>query len=636
MVVSEMRRDSNSVWQNENFLFAFDTFYDRRNSATFQFNPIGGRMDGQVTNENQTNFDFNPIWSLAVRQVEGGWTGEAAVPFKSLRFKPGPAQVWGFQTRRVNKWKNEISFLTSLPAGQGIAGYQRVSRYATMVGLEVPSGSRALDVKPFVTADVRTDLTAIPGVHNDAGGAFGFDAKYSLTPNLTADFTYNTDFAQVEADEQQVNLTRFSLFFPEKREFFLENQGLFSFASSGGTTGANQNPDTPTLFYSRNIGLDAGREVPIDAGGRLSGRMGRYTVGLLNIQSGAVERFGIQPVNVSVARVKRDILRRSSVGMLYTRRSLAKLGSGEATTYGVDSLLSFYQNLYINSYWARTETPGVRADDTSYRTQLSYTGDRYAVQLERLLVGDGFDPQLGFVRRDDFLKHGVLFRFSPRPRNRFTSVRKFGYQWSLNYFENGARQLETRQHEGVFYMDFQSGDRLQFNYADGYELLTQPFAISSGVTIPAGGYDVRTFTGELRFGQQRAASGALAVEAGPFYGGTRTAFSYSNARVSFTRHFAIDPSVSIDRVRLPHGNFTSRLIGSRATYTVTPLMFVSMLLQYNSANRTLGTNLRFRWEYQPGSELFVVYNDARDTRLGGFPGVQSRAVIVKINRLFRF
>ncbi|MEQ1573538.1 MAG: DUF5916 domain-containing protein, partial [Vicinamibacterales bacterium] len=293
MIINEMRRDSSAVWQNENFLFCFDTFYDRRNSAMFQFNPIGGRMDGQVTNENQTNFDLNPIWKLEVRQVDGGWTGEAAVPFKSLRFKPGNSQIWGFQTRRVNRWKNEISYLTSLPSGQGIAGYQRVSRYATMVGLEVPPGSRALDVKPFLTSDVTTDLAATPRVRNDVGTAFGFDAKYSVTPNLTADFTYNTDFAQVEADEQQVNLTRFSLFFPEKREFFLENQGLFSFASGGNTTinaTSAQNSDTPTLFYSRSIGLDAGREVPIEGGGRLSGRVGRYSVGLLNIQTGDVSR----------------------------------------------------------------------------------------------------------------------------------------------------------------------------------------------------------------------------------------------------------------------------------------------------------------------------------------------------------
>jgi hypothetical protein len=634
MVVNEMRRDSSSIWQNENFMFAFDSFYDRRNSAMFQFNPIGGRMDGQVANENQTNFDFNPIWRLAVHQVEGGWTGEAAVPFKSLRFKPGTTQIWGFQARRVNKWKNEISYLTNLPPGQGIAGYQRVSRYATMVGLEVPSGSRALDVKPFVASNVTTDLAAGPTVHNAVGKSIGFDVKYTFTPNLTGDVTYNTDFAQVEADEQQINLTRFSLFFPEKREFFLENQGLFNFAGGGGNF-ATQNSDTPTLFYSRRIGLDAGREVPIDVGGRLSGRVGRYSVGLLNIQSGDVDRLGIPAANLGVARIKRDVLRRSSLGAILTRRSATSSGIGSAETYGVDGVFSFYQNLNINTYWARTQTPGVRGGDTSYRTQLSYTGDRYGVQLERLTVGDNFTPRLGFVRRDDFLKSGALFRFTPRPRNRFTSVRKFGYQVSVNHFQNGAGQLETRQRDGEFSVEFQSGDRVQISYQDGYELLTAPFTIARGVTIPTGGYSIRTFAGELRLGQQRAASGALAVETGPFYGGTRTTFSYSSARVKFNQHLAFDPGLSVDRVTLPHGTFTARLASSRATYTVTPLMFVSALLQYNSGNRSLATNVRLRWEYQPGSELFVVYSDSRDTHLGGLPALQNRALIIKVNRLFR-
>ena len=635
MVVNEMRRDSNSIWQNENFLFAFDTFLDRRNSATFQFNPIGGRMDGQVTNENQTNFDWNPVWKVAVHAVDGGWTGEAAVPFKSLRFKPGQTQVWGFQTRRVNRWKNEISYLTSLPSGQGIAGYQRVSRYAAMVGIEVPQGSRALDVKPFVTSDITTDVAATPGVHNDVGGDFGFDAKYGVTPNLTADFTYNTDFAQVEADEQQANLTRFSLFFPEKREFFLENQGLFTFASSGGFTN-NQNNDTPTLFYSRRIGLESGHPVPIDVGGRLSGRVGRYSVGLLNIHSGDVDQLRIAPTHFSVARIKRDILRRSSVGGLYTRRSPTSSGAGSAETFGVDGSFSFYQNLNINTYWAATRTPGVTYDDMSYRTLLSYTGDRYGVQLERLAVGDGFNPEVGFLRRDDFLKNFALFRFTPRPTKRFNLVRKFGYQVSANHLENGAGQLETRQREGEFYVDFQNSDRVQINYQDGYELLTTPFTISRGVTIPPGGYALRTLTGEVRFGQQRAASGALMVEGGPFYGGTRTALSISSARVKFSHHLAVDPSLSIDWVTLPYGSFTSTLASSRVTYTVTPLMFVSALLQYNSGNGSLGTNVRLRWEYQPGSELFVVYNDSRDTRFRGLPEMLNRSVIFKINRLFRF
>ena len=222
MVVNEMRRDSQNIWQNASVSFMFDTYYDRRNSVMFSVNPLGGRMDSQVTDERVFNSDWNPVWDLAVGTFDGGWTAEAAIPFKSLRYRPGRAQVWGFNVRRTNRWKNEISYLAPISVGSSIG---RASQAATLVGIEGPSGSRNVEIKPYVISDLASDATATPRISNDAGGDVGLDVKYGLTQNLTADLTYNTDFAQVEADQQQVNLTRFSLFFPEKREFFLENQG---------------------------------------------------------------------------------------------------------------------------------------------------------------------------------------------------------------------------------------------------------------------------------------------------------------------------------------------------------------------------------------------------------------------------
>ena len=220
MVVNEMRRDSLNIVQNENVAFAFDTFYDGRSSVLFEMNPLGGRIDGQVTNERQINLDWNPVWDLKVGRFEGGWTLEAAIPFKSLRYRPGRAQIWGFNARRMNRWKNEISFLTRIPASLGAGGHFRSSLMATVVGLEAPSGVRNLEIKPYAISDLTSDLTASPTISNDLGGDVGVDVKYGLTPNLTADFTYNTDFAQVEADEQQVNLTRFSLFFRRSASSF--------------------------------------------------------------------------------------------------------------------------------------------------------------------------------------------------------------------------------------------------------------------------------------------------------------------------------------------------------------------------------------------------------------------------------
>jgi hypothetical protein len=631
MVVNDMRRDGASVWQNENFAFALDTFYDRRNSVNFQFNPIGGRMDGQNTNEGQYNGDWNPVWDFAVRRVEGGWTGEAAVPFKSLRYRAGQSQLWGIQLRRINRWKNELSYLTRVPDGLGTNGILRTSAGATLVGIEAPPGSRALDVKPYVTSDLSSDRAARPRIDNKVGKDFGVDAKYGVTQGLTADLTYNTDFAQVEADEQQVNLTRFSLFFPEKRDFFLENQGLFAF---GGVT--NSNFDVPVLFYSRRIGLDQGQAVPVDAGGRLSGRAGRFTLGLLNMQTDDVEERGIPSSNFTVARLRRDILRRSAIGVMATRRSNISGGTQPGGSYGVDGSFAFFTNFNINAFWARSNTATVRGHNSTYRLNTGYNGDRWGLMFERMMIGDQFNPEIGFIRRDNFDKSRVALRFSPRPA-RITRVRKFSYEVQPIYYWNLATgRLETREIDFEFYADFQNSDRIDLTYQHNYELLTTPFAVSRGVTIPEGGYGIRPLRAQFTLGAQRAVSGALFVETGRFYQGTRTQFGYSSARIKLNPHLAVEPGISINRVTLPFGDFTTRLVSSRVTHTITPMLFLSALVQFNSSNNTLSTNARLRWEYHPGSELFVVYNEGRDTLSPRMPELQQRSFVIKVNRLLRF
>jgi hypothetical protein len=633
MVANEMRRDAEGVHQNENFAFALDTFYDRRNSVNFQFNPVGGRMDGQNTNEGQYNGDWNPVWDFAVRRVEGGWAGEAAVPFKSLRYRPGRAQVWGVQFRRINRWKNEISFLTRVPDGLGINGIQRTSRSATLVGIEAPPGSRALDIKPYVTSDLSTDHSVNPPVQNKVGADAGGDVKYGLTRGLTADVTYNTDFAHVEADEQQVNLTRFSLFFPEKRDFFLENQGIFNFGGAGTTSQSIF--DTPIMFYSRRIGLDQGQEIPVAVGGRLTGRAGPYTVGVLNMETKAVDRLGVPATNFAVARLRRDILRRSAIGAIATRRSHRAVGTGSGETFGVDGSFAFFTNLSITGYWARTQTPELQGHDTSYRVNANYNGDRYGAMSEHMMTGDNFNPEMGFVRRDDFRKSRLALRFSPRP-TRIRSVRKFSYELQGVYYESLAGVKETRDIEFNFQTEFQSSDRIQVTYLDRFERLTSPFHLARGVIVPPGAYYLRTVTAKATIGQQRAVSGDIFVEHGPFYSGDRTAFGFTGARVKLNPHLALEPGVQINRVRLPFGSFDTALVSTRTTYAITPMMFLSGLVQYNSSNNAFSTNLRLRWEYLPGSELFVVLNESRHTQRGGFPHLENRSLVVKVNRLLRF
>lgn len=660
MIADEMRRDGSGVFRNDYLALLFDTYYDRRSAYYFAVTPAGGVTDGQITNERQFSSDWNGVWNIVVGRFEGGWTIEAAIPFKSLRYRPGREQIWGFNIERSNRWKFEEAFLTAIPASFGWSrGWLQVSYSATVFGIEAPPASRNIEVKPYVVSNLASDRTASVALPNPLSGAAGIDVKYGLTQNLTADFTYNTDFAHVEADQQQVNLTRFNLFFGEKREFFLENQGTFGFGGLTASGAAAASEDTPTLFYSRRIGLNQGRAIPIDAGGRLTGRLGRFTLGVLQVRTGADNApsalaWGSRsvvpsseqspPTDFTVVRVKRDVLRRSSIGAIYTGRSVdrrtttgsldADEPAGGNEAFGADANFVFGDALSFNSYWARTRTAGTTGENTSYRMQADYAGDRYGLQAERLVVDRQFDPQVGFVRRPDMRKTSATARFSPRPASS-DRIRKFEWIGSLASIANGAGQLETRQVGGEFAIDFQNSDELSVKRTEQYELVLVPFPVA-GLTIPAGSYRFGNTTASYVAGPQRPLSGTVAILHGDYYGGRRTSVGVTAARVSLNAHLAFEPTMSINWLELPQGSTTARLAGARITYALTPRMFTSALIQYNSTLRSVSSNARLRWEYRPGSELFVVYNEERNTLVQGFPQTLTRTLTVKINRLFRF
>ena len=647
-VASDMRRDGMGLGQYVGIVL--DTFYDRRNAVEFVVNPIGGRMDGEISNERGWNQDWNPVWSVEVGRFDGGWTFEAVIPFKSLRYRPGRRQTWGFNIERRIVWNNEYSALVPLPASLSYGAIMQISQAATLVGLEVPDAGINLELKPYAIAELNGVRTAAPRFSNIATGDIGLDVKYGVTDNLVADLTVNTDFAQVEADEQQINLTRFSLFFPEKREFFLENQGVFSF---GGEAGAGQFAgisNTPILFYSRRIGLHATeegvtREVPIDAGGRFTGRIGKYSLGLLNIRTADAPAAGAQATSFSVLRLRRDLLRRSNVGVMFTDRSVSLTGRDRNQVFGVDGLFSFYQNLNIRTYWAATRT-GLRDagdDESSHRVQLDYTGDRYGVQLERLAVGDDFNPEIGFLRRDDFEQSFAKFRFSPRPRS-IAAIRQFFWEGQIDYITDRGGVLETRQARGRFAVEFENSNLFDVIYNRNYEYLVEAFPLAAEVVVPVGGYDFDDVEVGYQLGQQNRVSGRVSLQHGGFYGGTKTSLNFGmgsgffGTRLELTRQLSIEPTLSLNWIDLPFGKFDTRLVSSRVIYALNPLMFVSALVQYNSATSSVSTNLRLRWEYHPGSELFVVYNEERANTLltpRRYP-LQNRALIVKLNRLFRF
>ena len=437
VVANEMRRDE--IFRNDNFAIVFDTFHDQRTGVLFRTSPIGALMDMEFTEEPTFNLDWNTVWDVRTAYFDGGWTVEFVIPFRSLRYPAGVGRSWGVNLGRTVLSKNERSFLTLIPASLSSRGFTTAAYAGNLVGLEVPDESINIDVKPYAISGLTSDFSTLSPVENQLSGDAGVDIKYKITQSLTADFTVNTDFAQVEVDEQQVNLTRFSLFFPEKREFFLEGRGIFQFARGGvggrrpgGSGGVFGGVNAPTLFYSRRIGLQRGRVVPILGGGRVTGKIGQFDVGALSIQTDDEVVASAESTNFTVLRLKRDILRRSTVGGIFTNRSVSTRGHGSSRTYGVDSTFAFYDNLSMLGYLAKTETPGLTDKDSSYQGKFDYAADRYGFQVDHLVVEDNFVPDVGFVRRDNFRRTFIEGRFSPRPQS-IELVRQFSLTGSTDY-----------------------------------------------------------------------------------------------------------------------------------------------------------------------------------------------------------
>ena len=641
IAANELRRDNQNIFQyNDNFSIALDTFHDQRNGVYFQTTPIGALRDQSIT-EGQMNVNWNAVWDVKTTRDDRGYIVEMTIPFKSLRYRGGGPQTWGINARRVIRSKNEVSMLTRVPASYSSNGVAQMAMAATLVGLETPAQSMNLEFKPYIASSLTTDRTARVPFSNDFGRDVGIDAKYGLTRGLTADLTVNTDFAQVEEDQQQINLTRFSLFFPEKRDFFLEGQGIFDF---GGSTGWRAG-QTPILFFSRRIGLSNGQAVPVIAGGRVTGKAGPFDVGALAITTDDKPSAGAVATTFSALRLRRNILRRSSVGMIATGRwpgapkpgegGPGVSGGGDNGAAGLDADFRFFDNIEANLYWARTSSPGLRGDDASYRGRFNYGGDRYGFSVDRVVVGANFNPEVGFVRRTDFAQNNIGARFSPRLR-RGRAIRQLTWQANLEYISGvSSAVLEDRSQQVQLGIEFNSSDQVEVSVERNYERLPANFAISPGVVVPAGGYSTQTLSGSYTLAQQRKVSGRLSASRGSFYGGTRTSAGYSG-RIALSPNVGIEPNITLNWVTLPFGDFDARLLGLRLSVSPTARLGFSGLTQFNPTGRTLTSSARMRWEYIPGSELFVVYSDGRDTGARNFPLLQNRSIALKVTRLLRF
>ena len=634
LMASEMRRDHRSIGWNDSFQIVLDTFYDRRNGFLFHTNALGALFDAQVTDERNTNSDWNTVWWVKSQVVEEGWTVEIRIPFRSLRYAAGGAQLWGINFQRNIKHKNEKVFFTPTPQAYNRDGLVRLSNAATLVGLEAPAGSRRMELKPYAIGS--QTHAPLRDINNEWSGDVGGDFKFGVTDGLTADLTWNTDFAQVEDDESQVNLSRFSLFYPEKREFFLEGQGVFDFGGRQTRAFGGGGPsDAPIPFFSRAIGISGGSSVPILGGARLHGRTGAYTMGLMNIQTGETAGLDVESTNFSAFRMKRDLFSRSNIGVIATHRNVGAQGPGSNSLYGVDGNFNPSDNIRINSFYMATSEPGVETGHqaASYMGQFNYDTDLIDLTAERLYLGEDFNPGMGFVRRRDFTKNGASFQLSPRPRG-IEAIRQFELKFQANNYDRLDGEMETREYKFEGKAILESSDRLVVDHTMTEERLLDGFDLSTEVAVPAGNYRFNRTGLRLWLGTHRSFSGYFRYEFGDFFGGTRREVSYWG-RAEVSQRLSMEPNISLNWIEVPGGEVQAQVSSLRATYTVSPRSFLGALVQYNSAAQLMSANVRFRWEYSPGSDVFVVFSTNRDGD-DGLAGLTDRALVVKFTRLFRF
>jgi len=611
-----------------------DGLHDRRSGFSFQTNPAGARRDQQISNDSQASQDWDGVWDVKVTRNNEGWIAEFMIPFKTLRFSKSPTQEWGLNlTRRVLRL-NEESHWSPIPIRYNT---NRMSQSGVLRGLENIHQGRNLKVKPFATAGI-TQFRGTAGpmqTLKDYDG--GIDAKYSLTSSLTLDATYRTDFAQVEVDQQQVNLTRFNLFFPEKRDFFLENAGIFNFGGGNnfqGGGGANLVP-----FFSRTIGLSGGTPIPIVGGARVSGRVGQYETGFLTMKTESFTDGSrlVPSNNYLVGRFKRSFSTSSWLGALVTNRDSTRSGDYNRV-YGADAHFQFFDRLEFDSYLLRSDTSGESRKNQARRFAPSWRDDELVIAAEYNSVQTNFNPEMGFIRRRDMTQYSGDFSWLPLLR-RSRTVRNLIFSANLDYYEGGNGKVETRTQGINLGVQFQNRGNINFSVNENFDRLVNTFFIRSrrqghpsDLPIAAGDYQYREYSTRFSTGQSRKISGNGNISVGEFWDGHRKSFN-GGLGWRLDGHLNIEADYSRNQVNLPNGSFTTTLIGSRFLYGFTPRLFLNAFFQYNADTHQVSSNIRFNFIHHPLSDLYLVYNDRRDTRTGQ---PIERAFIVKLTNLFNF
>ena len=652
VIATEMRRDSLRLLDEDNFQVILDTFQDRRSGYMFVTSPLGAKLEQQVAeegeggwrgrNSNNININWDGVWDVVSRRTADGWVAEIAIPMVTLRFPRQEEQAWGVNFMRNIRRKNEQVFWAPISKEYTLT---RVSLAGTMTGIGAVNRGLDLRMTPYMLAGGRQDRAAgaVAGGGLDGSGFndYGLDVKYGVASGLNLDLTLNTDFAQVEVDEQQVNLTRFPLFFPEKRDFFLENAGMFNVGAPGSGFGR-----VADLFFTRRIGLSAGGQpTPIIGGARLTGKVNRHNVAAMNITTGS---FGNAGDNFFVGRYSRDILARSKVGgIVIDKQAVGSVFAPDTggvshynRTFAADTTLAVHRNLTMTGFVAKTQTPGLTSGDMASYARATWLSPAFHVYTEFADLQENFNPEVGFVPRLGIRTSKFHGEWNPRPAR--WNIRMFDPMWNITYTTDQHNRLLTRRIHNMIGTYFEDGSSVMFYFNDHFEQLDIPFPIrNTGVTVPAGTYRF----GEWVFSYQSDPSRRLYTRTRyspqTFFDGTRTDIQ-ATVGLRATSRVSAETIFNRSDVDLPWGNFVADLASLRLDLTLSPTVTLRSLSQYNSLTGELSNSIRFNWIYSPGSDIYIAYDEMRlddlfylnpHVRRSPWGDVRNRQIAVKMTYL---
>ncbi|MEE2777072.1 MAG: DUF5916 domain-containing protein [Acidobacteriota bacterium] len=633
LAISDSRRDA-QLEEEDSFRVVLDTYHDRQNGLIFGTNVGGIQYDGQMTNQGRgqtpsigssgptrggsANLDWDTSWNVATRTSDIGWSAELAIPFRSLRY--GSSATWGMNFERNIRRKSETSFWA--PLGREFDLF-RVSEAGVLVGLEAPN-RRSLQVVPYALTSTRDD--GVTERKTDVEG--GFDVKYGITPSLTLDGTFKTDFAQVEVDDQQINLDRFSLFFPEKRPFFLENAGYFTVGTTGPRFPGSGFVD---LFFSRRIGLDEGEQVPIRAGVRVSGKAAGLNVGFLDMQT---EELGdLHANNFAVGRLSREFGKRGRAGLI----ALNRQGTGSAPdddynrTYGIDGQIGIGRYADLSGFIANTSTPGREGHDHAFALEVGQESPRWRNRASYSEVGEDFNPEVGFVNRSNYRRFTGSFGHRIRPKGSRIQ------EWGPRFFFDDYRDFDGFQETGRYSfggeVQTRSGAGVTLFVGNTREGVREPFELFPGVIVPAGTHRSKSPYYFMFFNSNRGRAISLGgrIQAGGFFDGEQLSINPTlNLRMG--DYLSSELGWSYNDVELSGGDFNAQLGRLRLTYAFSTEILLQALIQYNDVNNDVSTNLRFSWLGAANTGLFLVYNEVSE--FGAMAALEpDRSLILKYSRL---